>query len=175
LLGRNGCGKSTFLKCLAAKELPIPDHFDVFLLCHEAPPEDVSALDYVINRYTPYPLPLTPLLSFHLILLCHMPYAILYTLYSIPMLLSFNPLDYAICDQHTLIHYSAKKEVERLDAILYTLFLCYCLLTLLIMLLTPLSAKKEVERLDAAIEQILVTEGPECSLLMDLYERQDQV
>jgi len=88
LLGRNGCGKSTFLKCLAAhpQEVPIPDHFDVYLLCHEAPPEDVSALEYVVN-----------------------------------------------------------------------------------------SAKQEVERLDAAIEQILVTEGPESSLLMDLYERQDQL
>jgi len=49
LLGRNGCGKSTFLKCLAAREIPIPKHFEVYLLCHEAPPEDVSALDYVIN------------------------------------------------------------------------------------------------------------------------------
>lgn len=49
LLGRNGCGKSTFLKCLAAREVPIPKHFEVYLLCHEAPPEEVSALDYVIN------------------------------------------------------------------------------------------------------------------------------
>ena len=30
LIGRNGCGKSTFLKCLAAREVPIPDHFDIF-------------------------------------------------------------------------------------------------------------------------------------------------
>jgi len=48
LLGRNGCGKSTFLKCLAAKEVPIPDHFDVYLLDHEAPVTDMSALDYVV-------------------------------------------------------------------------------------------------------------------------------
>merc|ERR1711871_1338963 len=49
LLGRNGCGKSTFLKCLAAREVPIPDHFDIYLLAHEAPPSEDSALDYVIN------------------------------------------------------------------------------------------------------------------------------
>jgi len=49
LLGRNGCGKSTFLKCLAAREVPIPEIFDIYLLAHEAPPEEVSALDYVIN------------------------------------------------------------------------------------------------------------------------------
>ncbi len=49
LLGRNGCGKSTFLKCLAAREVPIPPHFDIYLLAHEAPPSEMSALDYVIN------------------------------------------------------------------------------------------------------------------------------
>ena len=49
LLGRNGCGKSTFLKCLAAREVPIPNHFDVYLLDHEAPPTDDTALEYVIN------------------------------------------------------------------------------------------------------------------------------
>jgi ATP-binding cassette subfamily F protein 2 len=49
LLGRNGCGKSTFLKCLAAREVPIPSHFDVYLLDHEADPCEDTALDYVIN------------------------------------------------------------------------------------------------------------------------------
>jgi len=49
LLGRNGCGKSTFLKCLAAREVPIPSHFDMYLLAHEAPPSEMSALEYVIN------------------------------------------------------------------------------------------------------------------------------
>jgi ATP-binding cassette subfamily F protein 2 len=49
LLGRNGCGKSTFLKCLAAREVPIPSHFDIYLLAHEAPPSEMSALEYVID------------------------------------------------------------------------------------------------------------------------------
>jgi len=86
LVGANGCGKSTFLKCLASREIPIPEHFEVYLLCHEAPPEDVSALDYVIN-----------------------------------------------------------------------------------------SAVSEVEKLDAKIEEILVSEGPESELLLDLYDRQEEL
>lgn len=45
LLGRNGCGKSTFLKCLAHREVPIPKHFDIYLLDHEAPPIDQTALE----------------------------------------------------------------------------------------------------------------------------------
>ena len=49
LLGRNGCGKSTFLKSLAAREVPIPSHFDIYLLAHEAPPTEMSALEYVID------------------------------------------------------------------------------------------------------------------------------
>ena len=49
LLGRNGCGKSTLLKCLAKREIPIPNHFDVYLLAHEAPPSEMSALEYVID------------------------------------------------------------------------------------------------------------------------------
>lgn len=49
LVGRNGCGKSTFLKCLAAREVPIPSHFDIYLLAHEAPPSEMSALEYVVD------------------------------------------------------------------------------------------------------------------------------
>ena len=44
LIGQNGCGKSTFLKCLAAREVPIPEHMDIYLLTEEAPPTELSAL-----------------------------------------------------------------------------------------------------------------------------------
>jgi ATP-binding cassette subfamily F protein 2 len=49
LLGRNGCGKSTFLRCLANREVPIPMHFDIYLLDHEAPPCEMTALEYVVT------------------------------------------------------------------------------------------------------------------------------
>lgn len=49
LLGRNGCGKSSFLQCLHAREVPIPEHFDIYLLDHEAPPSEMTALEYVID------------------------------------------------------------------------------------------------------------------------------
>ena len=86
LLGRNGCGKSTFLRCLAAREVPLPSHLDVYLLAHEAPPSELTALEYVVG-----------------------------------------------------------------------------------------SAKEEVARLDAAIERVLVEEGPESEVLVELYERQDEL
>eukprot|EP01136_Pigoraptor_vietnamica_P008724 Opistho-1_new@44425 len=49
LLGQNGSGKSTFLKCLAAREVPIPEHIDIFLLNEEVPPTDRTALQSVID------------------------------------------------------------------------------------------------------------------------------
>ncbi|OSX72801.1 hypothetical protein BU14_0403s0004 [Porphyra umbilicalis] len=49
LIGRNGCGKSTFLQTLAAREVPIPDHIDIYLLSEEAQPSQETALEYVIN------------------------------------------------------------------------------------------------------------------------------
>lgn len=49
LIGRNACGKSTFLKTLAQRLVPIPAHLDIYLLAEEAQPSDDSALDYVIN------------------------------------------------------------------------------------------------------------------------------
>lgn len=86
LLGRNGCGKSTFLKCLAAREVPIPDHFDIYLLAHEAPPSERTALEYVID-----------------------------------------------------------------------------------------SAREEVARIEAEIERIMVEEGPDSEILLDLYDRLDEL
>lgn len=49
LIGSNGSGKSTFLKCIAAREIPIPDHIDMWFLDTEAEPTEVTALQTVIN------------------------------------------------------------------------------------------------------------------------------
>ncbi|CAG8471038.1 129_t:CDS:10 [Cetraspora pellucida] len=49
LVGQNGSGKSTFLASLAAREVPIPEHIDVYLLNQEADPCDLNAIDYVIQ------------------------------------------------------------------------------------------------------------------------------
>jgi ATP-binding cassette, subfamily F, member 2 len=50
LVGPNGSGKSQFLKCLANREVPIPEHMDLFYLESEAPPMDKTALDYVLEQ-----------------------------------------------------------------------------------------------------------------------------
>ncbi|KAK3588077.1 hypothetical protein CHS0354_012130 [Potamilus streckersoni] len=49
LIGLNGCGKSSLLSALAANELPIPEHVDIFLLRKEMPPSDKTALQVVIE------------------------------------------------------------------------------------------------------------------------------
>ncbi|ORY47221.1 P-loop containing nucleoside triphosphate hydrolase protein [Rhizoclosmatium globosum] len=49
LLGPNGCGKSTFLKSLASREIPIPEHIDIYLLNQEFPPTEMTALEAVIE------------------------------------------------------------------------------------------------------------------------------
>ncbi|EGG15270.1 ABC transporter-related protein [Cavenderia fasciculata] len=49
LIGSNGCGKSTFLQCLAIRELPIPEHIDIFYLSEEAHPSERTALQSVID------------------------------------------------------------------------------------------------------------------------------
>lgn len=50
LLGENGCGKSTFLKAIAAREYPIPEHLDIYLLNEGAPPSDLGALEWVVKE-----------------------------------------------------------------------------------------------------------------------------
>ncbi len=50
LLGENGCGKSTLLKAIAAREYPIPDHVDIYLLNEGAPPSDLGALEWVLKE-----------------------------------------------------------------------------------------------------------------------------
>ncbi|MCL4128825.1 UNVERIFIED_CONTAM: hypothetical protein GTU68_017517 [Idotea baltica] len=47
LIGQNGCGKSTLLAALANREVPIPDHIDIFHLSREMPASDKTALQCV--------------------------------------------------------------------------------------------------------------------------------
>ena len=49
LLGSNGAGKSTFLTALASRELPIPDHIDIYHLDEEAEPSDRTAVEAVVD------------------------------------------------------------------------------------------------------------------------------
>lgn len=49
LLGQNGCGKTNFLQCLANREVPIPEHMDLYHLCEEAAPTSRTALETVVD------------------------------------------------------------------------------------------------------------------------------
>lgn len=49
LLGPNGCGKSTMLKALASRDIPIPEHIDMYLLDKEMPASDMTALTAVAS------------------------------------------------------------------------------------------------------------------------------
>jgi len=49
LLGANGCGKSTLMEALSTRELPIPEHFDIFHLTNEIDPTDKTALECVME------------------------------------------------------------------------------------------------------------------------------
>jgi ATP-binding cassette, subfamily F, member 2 len=50
LLGENGCGKSTLMKSIAAREFPIPEHVDIYLLNEGAPKTDLGALEWVVKE-----------------------------------------------------------------------------------------------------------------------------
>jgi len=50
LIGANGSGKTTFLRCMAKREVPIPEHIDIFHLEHECEPTTDTALEFVINE-----------------------------------------------------------------------------------------------------------------------------
>ena len=47
LVGPNGCGKTTLLRAIGAREVPVPNFIDIFLLEGEHDPVDMSALDCV--------------------------------------------------------------------------------------------------------------------------------
>lgn len=48
LIGSNGSGKSTFLRCMAAREVPIPSFIDIFHLEEEVAPQKLTALEAVV-------------------------------------------------------------------------------------------------------------------------------
>lgn len=49
LLGLNGCGKSTLLSVLGNREVPIPEHIDIFHLSREMPASEKTALQCVME------------------------------------------------------------------------------------------------------------------------------
>lgn len=49
LIGLNGCGKSSLLAALGKREVPIPDHIDIFHLTREIPASSKSALQCVME------------------------------------------------------------------------------------------------------------------------------
>jgi ATP-binding cassette subfamily F protein 2 len=50
LSGENGCGKSTLLKAIDAREFPIPEQIDIYLLNEGAPPSELGALEWVVRE-----------------------------------------------------------------------------------------------------------------------------
>mmetsp|Transcript_28586 Transcript_28586/g.87476 ORF Transcript_28586/g.87476 Transcript_28586/m.87476 type:complete len:702 (+) Transcript_28586:96-2201(+) len=49
LIAQNGAGKSTMLKCIAARMVPIPEFIDIWFLDREAEPTDRTAVETVID------------------------------------------------------------------------------------------------------------------------------
>jgi len=49
LVGANGSGKSTFLACLADRDIPIPKHIDIYLLREEVEPSEKTSTEAVID------------------------------------------------------------------------------------------------------------------------------
>jgi ATP-binding cassette subfamily F protein 2 len=50
LIGQNGCGKTSFLEAIASREVPIPDHLDMYHLHQEAEPSEMNALEAVVDH-----------------------------------------------------------------------------------------------------------------------------
>ena len=48
-MGTNGCGKSSLLKALGSREIPIPEHIDVYFLDREMPASDQTSLEAVMS------------------------------------------------------------------------------------------------------------------------------
>jgi len=50
LIGSNGSGKSTILEAIAAREIPVPERIDIYLLREEAEASDRTALQAVVDK-----------------------------------------------------------------------------------------------------------------------------
>ena len=48
-LGRNGSGKTTFMRVLGARAIPIPDNIDIYHLKEEIAPTEMTALEAVMS------------------------------------------------------------------------------------------------------------------------------
>ena len=48
IIGANGCGKTTLLRALAARDVPIPEHINLYLVDREIPATDMTALEAVM-------------------------------------------------------------------------------------------------------------------------------
>lgn len=49
MVGLNGCGKSTLLTAIGCREVPIPEHMDIYHLSREIEASDMTALEGVIS------------------------------------------------------------------------------------------------------------------------------
>jgi ATP-binding cassette subfamily F protein 2 len=49
LIGLNGCGKSSLLKCIAEREVPIPEHINIYHVDREVAASDKTAMETVIE------------------------------------------------------------------------------------------------------------------------------
>ena len=49
LLGLNGCGKSTLLTAIGLREVPIPEHMDIYHLTREIDATEMTSLEAVMN------------------------------------------------------------------------------------------------------------------------------
>lgn len=48
LLGLNGTGKSSMLQTIGNREIPIPDHIDIYMLDREAPPVEENPVQFIV-------------------------------------------------------------------------------------------------------------------------------
>jgi hypothetical protein len=64
LIGENGSGKTNMINAIALREVPIPEHIDMFHLHREAHPTDRSALESLVDHVKMEVVRLTKVRSF---------------------------------------------------------------------------------------------------------------